>query len=120
MTRFLLVATLVTLCQQAFAQSNVKYTNCGTEGDILALDDIYFEPEYIKSGDQVTIDATGSLSQDITKGAKVKVDLNYFGQPYYSNTFDYCDFVNNRDDIDYDIKCPVSEGHLEVTIPRLR
>lgn len=85
----------------------------GSDDDILSINELSFEPEYIHPGDDVMVYGSGWLSKDISPGTKVKIVLKYGGIDYYSTNVDYCSFVEKRE-IDGDLKCPVSKGDLEV------
>ncbi|KAI8639321.1 MD-2-related lipid-recognition domain-containing protein [Parasitella parasitica] len=102
-------------------ESNIKVSYCGSDDDILSIQELSFEPEFIQPGDDVMIYGSGSLSKDISLGTKVQVVLKYGGTDYYSTTIDYCSFVQKKE-IDGDLQCPVHEGDLEVaqkvTIPK--
>lgn len=85
----------------------------GSDDNILSINDLSFEPEYVQPGDDVMIYGSGSLSDDISPGTKVQVLLKYSGINYYSTEVDYCTFVAKKE-IDGDLRCPVSKGDLEV------
>lgn len=85
----------------------------GSDDNILSINDLSFEPEYVQPGDDVMIYGSGSLSDNISPGTKVQVLLKYSGINYYSTEVDYCTFVAEKE-IDGDLRCPVSKGDLEV------
>ncbi|KAL9559328.1 hypothetical protein PS6_000795 [Mucor atramentarius] len=106
-------------------ESNIQVSYCdvilqvlislheGSDDNILSINDLSFEPEYVQPGDDVMIYGSGSLSDDISPGTKVQVLLKYSGINYYSTEVDYCTFVAKKE-IDGDLRCPVSKGDLEV------
>ncbi|CEP18984.1 hypothetical protein [Parasitella parasitica] len=113
---------LILLTNNVLAEeSNVKVSYCGSDNDILSIQELSFEPEFIQPGDDVMIYGSGSLSKDISLGTKIEVVLKYGGTDYYKTTIDYCSFVLEKE-IDGDLQCPVHEGALEVaqkvTIPK--
>lgn len=95
--------------------TDTDFVHKGTDSDILSINDLSFEPENVQPGDDVMIYGSGSLSEDISPGTKVQVVLKYSGVDYYSTEVDYCSFVAKKE-IDGDLRCPVSEGDLEVNM----
>lgn len=86
----------------------------GSKDDILSISELSFEPEYVQPGDVVTIYGSGALSRDISPGSKIEATFKCNGTEYYNTTYDYCSFVEKKE-IDGDLKCPVSQGSLEVS-----
>lgn len=62
------------------------------------------------SGKNLTITATGTLSQNVTEGAQVHLQVKYGLITIIKTTADLCDTVK-----DIDLKCPIEEGKTTLT-----
>ncbi|SGZ47661.1 CIC11C00000005897 [Sungouiella intermedia] len=72
---------------------------------ILDLQRVVIDPNPPAKGQNLTFVATGFLSEDITDGAYVDVDVRYGYIRLIHQTFDLCEEVTN-----VDLECPIKEG----------
>ena len=59
----------------------------------------------LSSGKTLTITATGTLSQNVTKGSKIHLQVKYGLITIIKQTADLCDTVKN-----VDLDCPIEKG----------
>ena len=61
-------------------------------------------------GQTLTIDAKGTVQQEIQKGATVLIEVKYGLITLLRQSVDLCDQIEN-----VDLQCPVKEGDLAIT-----
>lgn len=61
-------------------------------------------------GQTLTIDAKGTVQQEIQKGATVLIEVKYGLITLLKQSVDLCDQIEN-----VDLQCPVKEGDLAIT-----
>ncbi|KAK3691179.1 Phosphatidylglycerol/phosphatidylinositol transfer protein [Vermiconidia calcicola] len=85
--------------------------------DILDLESVDLSPNPPKPGKTLTITATGTLSQNVTKGATVHLQVKYGLITIVKQTADLCETVKN-----VDLKCPIEKGEMtlekDVDLPK--
>lgn len=62
------------------------------------------------SGKTLSIEATGTLSQDIEEGAKVRLQVKYGLITLIKQEASLCDYVK-----EVDLECPLKKGDLKLT-----
>ena len=63
-----------------------------------------------RRGKTLTITATGTLSQNVTKGSKIALQVKYGLITIIKQTADLCDTVKN-----VDLKCPIEKGEITLS-----
>ncbi|KAI8975498.1 ML domain-containing protein [Mycotypha africana] len=94
--------------------SNVEIENCGIESDRLHIRDIKISPEIVVPGGELTIEATGTLKEDVGPGAEAIVDVKLGRIKLLHRKFDICDELKKNED-KVELQCPIQEGDLTVT-----
>jgi hypothetical protein len=85
--------------------------HCGdTSNDVLTIDKVNLIPNPPVPGQSLTIEASGTLHDVITKGAQVDVIVKYGYITLIKETLDVCDHVN-----EVDLECPIDSGKLVLT-----
>ncbi|KAG9229417.1 putative Phosphatidylglycerol/phosphatidylinositol transfer protein [Amylocarpus encephaloides] len=98
---------------------NNPLTHCKPDhsDDILELDHVNLSPNPPVPGQRLTIEAVGTLSERIEKGAYVDLSVKYGIIKLLSTRADMCDQVKN-----VEIECPIEKGTTtikkEVDIPK--
>lgn len=92
--------------------SNVNFVYCGTPDDIFQFDgEIKVTPEIVKPGAEVTIEAEGTLSQDLEDGTYAKVLVKLGLIKIISKTFDLCEELRKDNN---EIQCPINRGKVVI------
>lgn len=77
---------------------------------LLDLQRVMIDPNPPQKGANLTFVATGYLSQDITDGAYVEVDVRYGFIKLIHQTFDLCEEITN-----VDLECPIKKGEQVIS-----
>ncbi|THV49468.1 hypothetical protein BGAL_0193g00070 [Botrytis galanthina] len=88
----------------------LTYCNADRSSDILSLDHVNLNPNPPTAGNKLTIEAVGTLSQTLEKGAYVHLQVKYGLIRLISMTQDLCDQVSN-----VDLSCPIDAGKIIIT-----
>jgi len=78
--------------------------------DILDLESVDLSPNPPQAGKTLTVTAKGTLSQNVTEGATVHLQVKYGLITIIKQTADLCETVKN-----VDLKCPLKKGETELT-----
>ncbi|ESZ95695.1 putative Phosphatidylglycerol/phosphatidylinositol transfer protein [Sclerotinia borealis F-4128] len=87
----------------------LTYCKADHSSDILQLDHVNLTPNPPTAGNKLTIEAVGTLSQKLEKGAYVILQVKYGLIRLVNMQQDLCDQVAN-----VDLKCPVDEGKITI------
>ncbi|TGO30022.1 hypothetical protein BPAE_0008g00140 [Botrytis paeoniae] len=100
------------LDDKAAVPGNNPLTYCKPDhsSDILSLDHVNLNPNPPTAGNKLTIEAVGTLSQTLEKGAYVRLQVKYGLIRLISMTEDLCDQVSN-----VDLSCPIDAGKITIT-----
>ncbi|KAB8292314.1 hypothetical protein EYC80_008056 [Monilinia laxa] len=88
----------------------LTYCKADHSSDILKLDHVNLDPNPPTAGNKLTIEAVGTLSQKLEKGAYVVLQVKYGLIRLINMQQDLCDQVSN-----VDLNCPVDEGKITIT-----
>jgi len=77
--------------------------------DILTLDHVNLDPNPPAAGKTLTIEAVGTLTQKLEKGAYVNLQVKYGLIRLVNMRQDLCDQVSN-----VDLDCPIDEGKITI------
>lgn len=90
---------------------NSPIINCDAAShQILDLRSVIIDPNPPVKGQNLTFVAQGFLSEDVTDGAYVDVDVRYGFIRLVHQTFDLCEEIQN-----VDLECPVKKGVQSIT-----
>lgn len=84
------------------ATSGSPLSWCGSSTDILSFSELTMTPYPVVAGQDVLVNITGSLSHDITQGAKAKVTTKLGPVPVFSLDIDICSALPSGQ------SCPIS------------
>ena len=87
----------------------LTYCKADHSSDILRLDHVNLTPNPPTAGNQLTIEAVGTLSQKLEKGAYVVLQVKYGLIRLINMQQDLCDQVSN-----IDLECPIDEGKITI------
>jgi len=87
----------------------LKYCSA-PDDDILQLHSVDLSPNPPKAGETLSIIASGNLTQDVKKGAKVRLQVKYGLITLIKQEVDLCDQVKN-----VDLDCPIKKGETKIT-----
>ncbi|TVY60906.1 Phosphatidylglycerol/phosphatidylinositol transfer protein, partial [Lachnellula suecica] len=86
------------------------------DSDILKLDHVNLDPNPPKAGKTLTIEASGTLTEDVEEGAYVVLTVKYGLIRLVSTQANLCEQVSN-----VDMECPIKKGDVvikkEVELP---
>ncbi|KAA8564375.1 hypothetical protein MFRU_013g00120 [Monilinia fructicola] len=88
----------------------LTYCKADHSSDILQLDHVNLDPNPPTAGNKLTIEAVGTLSQKLEKGAYVILQVKYGLIRLINMQQDLCDQVSN-----VDLNCPIDEGKITIT-----
>ncbi|KAF7859596.1 hypothetical protein EAF04_008675 [Stromatinia cepivora] len=88
----------------------LTYCKADHSSDILKLDHVNLNPNPPTPGDKLTIEAVGTLSQKLERGAYVILQVKYGLIRLINMQQDLCDQVSN-----VDLDCPIEEGKITIT-----
>ncbi|CAG8952411.1 hypothetical protein HYFRA_00001158 [Hymenoscyphus fraxineus] len=78
--------------------------------DLLTLEHVNLTPNPPAPGQNLTIEAVGSISQDVGEGAYVLLTVKYGFIKLLTTKADLCEQVSN-----VDLKCPIKAGKTTIT-----
>ncbi|KJX96157.1 phosphatidylinositol/phosphatidylglycerol transfer protein [Zymoseptoria brevis] len=78
--------------------------------DILALKKVDLNPNPPRAGTELTITASGILSEDVGEGAKIQLQVKYGLITIINQSADLCETVKN-----VDLECPLKKGKMGLT-----
>ncbi|RUS20379.1 MD-2-related lipid-recognition domain-containing protein [Endogone sp. FLAS-F59071] len=94
-----------------FPRSKRDVTNCGSSSDILKLTSLTLSPNPPQRGQNLTVIATGTLTQAIINGSTINVNVTLDSfLPVLSNTWDLCSEAAQEK-----ITCPMPSGAVNLT-----
>jgi len=97
--------------------NNPLYYCSAADDDILKIETVDLDPNPPQAGKELVITAAGNLTQNITDGAKIHLQVKYGLITLINQEADLCDQVKN-----VDLECPLKEGETqlskEVALPR--
>ncbi|KAJ5243220.1 MD-2-related lipid-recognition [Penicillium citrinum] len=79
-------------------------------GNVLTIDSVDLDPNPPKPGATLTINASGTLSETVDKGATVALVVKWGVITLVKQTVDLCDEIKN-----VDLECPLEKGHMSLT-----
>ncbi|CAO3626275.1 unnamed protein product [Mucor hiemalis] len=93
-------------------KSNVNFVYCGTESDIFQFDgEIKVTPELVTPGAEVTIEAQGTLSEDVDEGTYADVVVKLGLIKLIHRRFDLCEELRNDKN---ELQCPLKKGKVVI------
>ncbi|KAI9799497.1 MAG: Phosphatidylglycerol/phosphatidylinositol transfer protein [Piccolia ochrophora] len=91
--------------------SPIKLCEGAEEDNILKIDHVNLTPNPPQAGNNLTIEASGTLSKDVEEGAYVNLQVKYGNYIKLVDTkADLCDQIQN-----VDLECPLKKGDNKVT-----
>ncbi|CCF59189.1 hypothetical protein KAFR_0G01550 [Kazachstania africana CBS 2517] len=81
------------------------------EPQALSIERVDFEPGTPRTGRNLTITASGILSEPITNGSYVKIEVKLGYIKLLTDTFDLCELL--ADNVK-DLACPIVEGYYDL------
>ncbi|KAI2635056.1 ml domain-containing protein [Xylaria nigripes] len=90
--------------------SPLEFCDTDHEQDIVHIDNVDLLPNPPQAGTKLVINASGTVSEPIQKGAYVKLVVKYGLIRLISTTADLCEQVEN-----VDLKCPIEKGKVDIT-----
>jgi hypothetical protein len=98
-------------------QSPLKFCEADRANDIITIHEVVLIPNPPQAGANLTIQATGTVKEDIEDGAYVKLQVKYGYIKLIDTTVDLCEEIKN-----VDLECPIKKGRIsivkEVELPR--
>jgi len=91
-------------------ENPLTYCKADHSSDILDLDHVNLTPNPPLKGKTLTIEAVGTLKEDVAEGAYVLLQVKYGLIRLVSTKADLCEQVGN-----VDLKCPVEKGKAKIT-----
>jgi len=88
----------------------LTYCKPDHDDDILKLDHVNLDPNPPKAGEVLTIEAVGTLTEDVEEGAYVEIQVKYGLIRLVSTRADLCKQVSN-----VDLECPIKKGKIVIT-----
>ncbi|KAJ3268717.1 Phosphatidylglycerol/phosphatidylinositol transfer protein [Terramyces sp. JEL0728] len=116
--KFIAIASVVTAAATPFTHGNIKddssnnanpLKSCGDKSDIFKLADITLTPYPIKIGQDVHVNANGTLSAPIQNGTTITFTVKALGIPFFSKTEDFCTQAKKANKT-----CPIPAGSQDV------
>ncbi|KAI8888984.1 hypothetical protein K501DRAFT_282586 [Backusella circina FSU 941] len=92
-----------------YTQKNWEVQECGSPDDILYLKYINITPDIIHGGEEITLEASGFLSEDVVPGAYAHVVVKLGVVTLIKKRFDICDELYKHKD-DVKLQCPITKG----------
>lgn len=90
--------------------SNPLYFCDDPANNLLTIDDVDLSPNPPEAGKTLSIAATGTLSEDIEEGAKVRLQVKYGLITLIKQEAALCDYVK-----EVDLECPLKKGDLKLS-----
>ncbi|KAI9024898.1 ML domain-containing protein [Phycomyces nitens] len=91
---------------------------CGSDADLLIIEDITLTPKVPVKGQNLTIDFTGFLKKEVTEGTTVSILVKYGVVQLIRKKFDFCSEVAPE----VQEECPIPAGpltfHKDVALPK--
>ncbi|KAF7732827.1 Phosphatidylglycerol/phosphatidylinositol transfer protein [Apophysomyces ossiformis] len=84
----------------------------GDDTYILKIKDITLTPPFPVPGEELKIEASGFLEEDVEEGAAARVTVKLGLVTLLRKTFDICDELKKND---VELKCPIKKGELKLT-----
>jgi len=88
----------------------LSFCKADHDDDILVLDHVNLTPNPPLKGSSLTIEAVGSLLEDVGDGAYVVLQVKYGLIRLVNTEADLCDQVSN-----VDLSCPIKKGKTKIT-----
>jgi hypothetical protein len=88
----------------------LSYCQASHADDILVLDHVNLTPNPPEAGRTLTIEAVGTLLEDVEKGAFVVLQVKYGLIRLVNTQADLCEQVTN-----VDLECPIKKGKTVIT-----
>jgi len=113
--KFLSVALSAALLARALPQwavsaDNIQLIDCGTDEDAFKLNSIVATPYPPRSGENVTVEASGTVFIPILEGAFVDITVKLGVVKLLTKRVDICEQARNGGELD----CPLPEGEYHV------
>ncbi|OCH95825.1 hypothetical protein OBBRIDRAFT_809664 [Obba rivulosa] len=89
-----------------------SWQSCGSDSDPVQIESIDISPDPPERGQNLTVTVKGTAVKKIEEGAYADVVVKVGAIRLLQKEFDLCEEARNAD---AEIKCPVEEGHHEVT-----
>jgi hypothetical protein len=88
------------------------WSSCGKSTDILSNLQVQITPNPPVKGQDVTVAASGTLSESITSGAKAQLTISVLGIPVINKSIDLCT-------ADPSITCPIAAGAQSIKVTQM-
>jgi len=91
-------------------ESPLKFCSADRSKDLVTIERVDLTPNPPVAGNDLVIQATGTVNEKIEEGAYVKLLVKYGYVRLLSITADFCEQIKN-----VDLECPVEAGKLHIT-----
>jgi hypothetical protein len=92
--------------------SQWSYVDCGNPSDVIQLKSLTVSPDPPQPGQDLTINASGYVSETIQEGSYADVTVKLGLVKLLTKKFDVCDEARNAN---ADIQCPVDPGEYTIS-----
>jgi len=91
-------------------ESPLKYCEAARDDDIIVIEKVDLVPNPPEAGQDLVIEAKGTVKEPIQKGAYVELQVKYGYIRLVNMRADLCDQISN-----VDLECPIDEGVISIT-----